>query len=1059
MYLMNVPPVVATEWRACVPPGGYSLPLCLNDSDSELSTRGTPIADKVQMIIESLRSTQSSVEMGDEKEGKVLSGQEGHPQVCKVAMGSFVGSKSSTEGPTENQQVHPSSTVSNESHDSDSDDSVDRGIEEAILEYLKEKDSPKQKGETCSSNPQASTIPLRNSPVPGISKPNSESNAFLTGSNDFPKTLPIEKPITPALFPIKKYIKHKALINESTLLKEEFNANASRNIELPIDHTKSPSKSVIDLKSFQNPVKLEEDTDSSSDDGIEEAIQKYQMEKDQQNKTETLNLHVFNEDSDSTSDDGIEEAIRCYQLEQLKERSVVKSLLDKNKPKPISKSSAKRRGTTMQNIKKHKPKKIKMEKDVLTVCMPSNTLLDCTKGKGNGLHSFKAEGAAPKANTTAELMCAEAILDISKTVIPGTFHHTLGLSSSSPVGSCTQSSLLSKLGDESGDSSIDSEDGIEQEIRRFLEQKAQMNNQALSSATTAEQHDKNEGETVKIKDVKKPARLSLTQRRKQKDENRSICDVPALSNVKDRLSKLTLPDSTPLLFSQACPMSTLKNTEQSGDKSSSLDSDEDLDTAIKDLLKTKKKLKKKTRDLKRKRCLKQEELRGCSSQSKKLRPSCVSKHSGLKKIQKSPAELKTLSNLSKQSISQQKCNISKEYIMKRTDIETSKGINLTISTQHKPETAFQIKEEDSSIDSDDSIELEIQKFLAEKAKVATAEQNKEKVESPNGNAPMCTQIKAEDVDQEYQLAEIPRKNIPPSGQSQSTENNSPKEKLPLLSSQCLTPENTISTTDVQSHLPSVQACSPSLLEPADGAGAARTGQRSLTTDSGNIQGASLSKGVQPFLSPNITPSQSASIKWRQSLGLPITDTKIRTSFHVTSSKINETSSGTRLYQSGVNFKVQTPASVWPSAKTNTPSFSCSTETIVNAGFQSHALTSLSSARQNQGMPFTQRLLLGHSSQCAIEEETKSMVHISKDKSVYVELESNRTNHVQVRSKDRREGKEREDLLTADDKERKSGKMEDKEVHLEIKEDRFIDETDYESGNESYREKKQGFSTL
>lgn len=87
-----------------------------------------------------------------------------------------------------------------------------------------------------------------------------------------------------------------------------------------------------------------------------------------------------------------------------------------------------------------------------------------------------------------------------------------------------------------------------------------------------------------------------------------------------------------------------------------------------------------------------------------------------------------------------------------------------------------------------------------------------------------------------------------------------------------------------------------------------------------------------------------------------------------------------------------------------------------------------------------------------------MVHMCKDKSVFVELESNRTNHVQVRSREKSEGKERVDLLSEKKRECQSMKIDDKEVHLERTEEEFIDEADCESGNERNPEKKQGCSS-
>ncbi|KAI3362147.1 hypothetical protein L3Q82_012475, partial [Scortum barcoo] len=1052
-----------TEWRTCGPPGGYSLPVCFNDSDTELSTRGTPISDKVQMIIESLRSSQSSLEMGDEIEGNVLSGQEGHPQVCKVAVASYVGDQVKTKGPTENQQADVSSPLNHESSDSDSDDSVDRGIEEAILEYLKEKDDHKRKSEPCFTFLQSSKIPRKNPAIPEDSEQTSDRDTFLIASS--------QTPSAPAVIPIKKYIKNKVSLSDNTFKKLDSN----KSLVLPKEQAKSPSKTISIFNSTVNcpvTVKLEDDSnDSSSDDGIEEAIQRYQLEKkEQQNKREACSPYTFREDSDSTSDDGIEEAIRCYQLEQ-QEKSILKPFLQKQKA--FSKSLIHAAGSTStDNAKKPKlkKKKTRMEKEVKSgqlppssVVRPQNTLSDSSKEKGNGLLLFKVEGfkeqpnpAPSKVNTTAELMCAEAILDISKTVMPESFNQSAGLSSCAPSESSLQSSPPDNYPDEESDgSSIDSEDGIEQEIRKFLEQKAQMHKHLPSSATTQEPPSMDEPEEVKPKQLttqKKPQRLSLTQRRKHKEESCIVPNNAATDNSVQETSPKPLPEqgkeSRSLEFSQKGqkhPMAELCKTEQSGDKSSSLDSDEDLDTAIKDLLKTKKKSKKKTRDLKRKsrKCLKDEELQqGNALPIKKLKSDPFFKRSALKKVQKSKDDMKDKSELSKPSILQHKqTSKSEEHDVHEGEMEKLMAGQDTPLPQNT-QTALQIREDSSSVDSDDSIELEIRRFLAEKAKGSTAKKRKDGDVSKNGTVMVRMQVQDEDVKQENQLAEIPRKS-PLSGQSPPS-----SQPLPM---QSLLP--VISTFNMQTHLPSVQSCSPSLLEPADGAGAARTEQRRPGTQSGNIQGTTpLTERVRPVLSANIAHSRLESIKWRQSLGLPTTDTRTlsRTPFHITSSKISEAPSGNPPFQSGgIDPKSQTPVSVWSSARTSRTPFHCSSETSVNTTFRSPVLNFLSTARQHPRM----------SLQCPIEGETNSMVHISKDKSVFVELESNRTNHVQVRSRERSEEKERADLLSEEKREGDCKKIADKEVHLDRTEEEFIDESDCESGDMRNPEKKQGFSTL
>lgn len=1008
------------------------------------------------MIIESLRSTQSSLEMGDEIEGNVLSGQDGHPQVCKVAVGSYVGGKAKTKGPTENQQAHVSPPVNHESTDSDSDDSVDRGIEEAILEYLKEKDDHKRKAEPCSTFLQSSKIQRKNLPIPEVSRQNSDDNTFLIASNQHPKIVK-ETLTTPAVIPVKKYIKNKASLHDNMVKKLDSNrSTTTKSLVSPKEQTKSPSKAISMFNKVKYPVtvKVEEDSnDSSSDDGIEEAIQRYQLEKkEQQNRRGAFSPNAFRDESDSTSDDGIEEAIRCYQLEQLKEKKVLKPFV--HKQKAFSKSPMHSDGSTStENMKKNKmrKKKSRTEKEVKSAPPPPSAFIlktplsESQNSKGNGFLSFKVEGfkdqptpAPPKVNTTAELMCAEAILDISKTVMPGVYHHSVDLSSCAPAEpSPSLPSVLPDAGpddEESDNSSIDSEDGIEQEIRKFLEQKAQMHKQPPSQ----EPQSLNEAEKMKTKQIatqKKHSRMSLTQRRKQREANCGVVNMSGLDHNDQEKAPKSSPDLSPVQ-----PIAGLHQAEQSGDKSSSLDSDEDLDTAIKDLLKTKKKSKKKTRDLKRnsKKCLKDEEpLLGNTSPAKKLKPNPLSKRSALKKLQKTKDGVKDKTGNSKKNISPHKqSHKSREHDALGGETEARDS-----------QAALHIKDDSSSVDSDDSIEQEIRRFLAEKAKVSTA------VKSDDGDVSRNGTVQDEDIKPENQLAEIPRKSIITSGQCPLS---SPPQDRPSF------PTPDISAVGAQSRLSSVQSCSPGVLEPADGAGAARAEQRRPGPGRGDPpEVASQTERVQPVVNSS-AHSRSEAIKWRQSLGLPITDTRtpVRTPFHITSSKINESAPAALPYQSGdISLKPQTPLTAWSSTRTSGPLFPWSSETSVNNMFTSPGLNSLSPARQLPRMSFSRTLLPGHRSQCPMEGETESMVHMPKDKSVFVELESNRTNHVQVRSRDRSEGKERADMLVEKKREGESKKIDDEDAHLERAEEEFIDEAECESGNRRNPEKKQGFSTL
>ncbi|XP_037340365.2 protein phosphatase 1 regulatory subunit 26 [Pungitius pungitius] len=1047
MYLMNVPPVATTQtkWRTCGPPGGYSLPICFNDSDTELSTRGTPISDKVQMIIESLRSTQSSLEMGDEMEENVPPGREGHPQVCKVAGASYVGPNSKTKGSTENQVSDFTAPIDHASSDSDSDDSVDRGIEEAILEYLKEKDGHKRKAEPCLAYLQSSKMSRKSPSAVEDSKQFSDSDAFLVASSQLPKSIGADTSPASAVVPMKKYIKNRAVLNENALEKlDSSTSTTNKRLASAKEATSHLSQTFGLFCKAKCPVTADEESnDSSSDDGIEEAIQRYQLEKKaQQHITETFDPRAFQEDSDSTSDDGIEEAIRSYQLEQLTEKSVLKPFV--HKPQPFATSLIRAVASTRtESIKKHKlrKKKTRAEREARSVQPPPVFIPKSTISEGNRLLLFKGDGfeehsplAPPKATTTAELLCAEAILDISKTVMPEVFHHSVGLSSCTPTESSLQSSPPEHCPDEESDAtSIDSEDGIELEIRKFLEQKAQMHKQ-LPRAAPQEPRPVRQPERAKAAVQKRPSR------RKHKEENCSVSITSGMGNSVREASPKPSPEHRqefiPLLFTQGSQTHSaarrFKAEQGGGDKSSSLDSDEDLDTAIKDLLKTKKKSKKKTRDLKRKSRMgpKGEEPQ-VGNPSKKLKATPISNR---KKLEKSKIDMKDKTVLSKKRILQhQGPNQSKE-LDELHEREPAVGGRDAPSPHNTP--ALETKQDSSSSeDSDDSIEEEIQRFLAEKAKGSTAEKGRDA--SRNGTAPVPTALLDEDIKQENQQAEIP-----PSGQSPA--------RSRLLPTALGSPPEVAASS---------QTCSPSLLEPAGWV--ARREQWRPSSGRGDGQGAAPEvERVRPCASPNVAEA----IKWRHSLGLPglppaaaaDARTASRTPFHITSAKLRETAPAA---QHSGGLRSQAPVSAWTAAKTSRAPFPCSAGTNVHAKIRAPVLDRLSSARQHPRTPFASGVAPGHGLQRPVEGERESMVHMSKDESVFVELESNRTNHVQVRGRERVEGKERPSAPSEIKREKEeSVEIDVTPAHLE-RTDEFVDEAECESGSRSGHEKKQGFPTL
>nr|XP_061800526.1 protein phosphatase 1 regulatory subunit 26-like [Nerophis lumbriciformis] len=904
MYLMNAPTVAAphTEWRACGPPGGCSIPISYSDSDAELSARSSSISNKVQMIIESLRSCQSSLEMDDKVKANVLQRQDGPPEACKAVGGSLVTAKSKTK-------KRPACVPFKDSDQaSDTDDSVDKGIEEAILEYLKERDGHKRKAE-----------PFVQSSTQTVGGIKSESQPFSIMRSHCPQSV-IQA--TAATIPVKKYIKHKASLHEE----------AFRNSELARVMLKDQATNTTSLV-----CKVEDcSNDSSSDDGIEEAIQRYQLERiEQQTRGDTFKPLASAEESDSSSDDGIEEAIRHYQLEQLREKSV-----SKPQDKSVSNASA---TTVVDYPKRNKAKK---KPAVKSAQPPSPSVFSASlnvnqKGQGNESLSFKVEGftnqppkALPKANTTAELMCAEAILDISKTVMPGIFtsHLNVGPSNCSPAEPTRESTMTEDNGDVS---SIDSEDGIEQEIMKFLEEKAQMLKCPPGES----------GATMTTREVtkKKSPRLSLTQRRKQKGNTTS--------------SLLAVDSSTKHFDLQR----SRDKTEQSGDKSSSLDSDEDLDTAIKALLKTKKKSKRMTKSVRDSRKRLMEEAGPSRDSAKKAKYDPLSKPTILRKSHKKKSD-------SKDTLRSSKKTVPLNTVASKTQVNCCEK-----RVPELPRTAHQIKEESSSVDSDDGIEQEIQKFLAEKAEKVPDMTNNDTDIPGNGTTSVdCTPLRG-DLEKENQLAEIPRQSVSPLSQPKVTTPNT--SALPAIGS--------------------LWSCSPRI-----SAWSARTEQKMATPVR------AVDDKTEKIL------AQDQSLKWRQSFGLPAIDPKSfnPTMFHISSSKMSAGPSQVS-QRNGVELKPSPPANLWSSTRRSWSTDKTKKTPVTNPA--SNPFSVVVTARQRQG--------------------AASTVHMPRDKSVFVELESGRTNHVQVQSRQSDEGKARTD----------EGR-DARDVQLQGAEEEFIDVSEGES---------------
>ncbi|XP_027008698.2 protein phosphatase 1 regulatory subunit 26 isoform X1 [Tachysurus fulvidraco] len=773
MFLKTVPPVVAvhSEWRSGK---SLSLPLCFNDSASDsdfVSSSGTPIPHKVQMIIDSLCSTQSS-DMNNEVNSSAQSALNLPKPSCGGQKSCHLDTLARTRrAATDSSKLHAFGSDATEG--SDSDDSVDRGIEEAIQEYLKEKVDQKHKREPVEDPIQITKVQEEENCMADAPKQVIHSTKVLTSSNT---TLKGSKGIQPLGGSKKK---------KKTIKETPFGKTGAFK-DLP---AKAPSSSgtssclpQVDCTSHSLKIKEEDLMDSSSDDGIEEAIQKFQQKEKERH--EGLRCVQLKEVLDSSSDDGIEEAIRNYQQERQKEKEhkphpKQSCLMDDHiavKPlkKLAKKKNRKKNAVEPKEIKCASPKPVGLSFSMLPTCcmVAGGDSLCSTRGEepniGRQIHSTLT------VNTTAELMCAEAILDISKTVMPSAFEPNLELASTptTETASFLPTGVSLQQFEKSDESSVDSEDGIEQEIRKFLEHKAKLHEQAsttdypgVSIATKAPQQIKVE------EDQSKALRLSFSRKRKRKEEDGINCKQGISGNTlkeEPQPKPQTQSDFSPVTW-HTCSSNIVKNSDYahcsphhsitegftsinkvsslgtspseyffgsernySSEKSSSLDSDEDLDAAIKDLLKTKKKVKKKVRDMK---------LKARKSQ-KPIQPGTdtLRKHKSVKEqnlvlASVKPGVIKSskgLMSISRQDKGAQPKCLKSQKNSKNPKISTKEAQGSGFKMAVYGVQSTHVDEESSSVDSDDSIEQEIRRFLAEKAKGSSTSVTTQKQDNAAG---------------------------------------------------------------------------------------------------------------------------------------------------------------------------------------------------------------------------------------------------------------------------------------------------------------------------------------
>uniref|UniRef100_W5M7S5 Protein phosphatase 1 regulatory subunit 26 N-terminal domain-containing protein n=1 Tax=Lepisosteus oculatus TaxID=7918 RepID=W5M7S5_LEPOC len=787
MFLKNVPPVIAlhTEWRSYRSAQTFSLPVCFNDSDSDISSTGTPIPEKVQMIIESLRSTQSSLDTNNDYRDSMQMNQartkccdgktknETHKVKQKITM---VDAKAVNER---------SDAAEMESlfRDSDSDDSVDRGIEEAIQEYLKERSD--HGGSLTNNSEQCHKTPSRGDVVT-LEQALKKNESSLQSLNTAPKEL--ESLHYSQDVKVNASKRSRCSSSSSASSDDSFDQSIQEEIRrfltekkektavVPI--AKKPKLSRKDLSHRKSKRKIEAASDKcrrrekSPGSNLKKAtvskpfVSKnpalFQIKKEcvgfcpNQPRPQHHRSSVKEEnETDSSSDDGIEEAILRYQLEKQKEKC--ENSLKFSRPSETKQPH-------IVKIQKGLSKKKKKQEKQTTLLVPSSlNKLGSHEIKGNDVASTSGNDPDPNVrgpltvNTTAELMCAEAILDISKAVMPPNFDHVIKF-----TDPCVNPTSLPQ---NSNNSSVDSDDGIEQEIRKFLEMKAQMNRQEPDTGILTQKESSMAPQQKKKLDSSQTMkhRLSLTHKRRQKNDSAmplaisragEVCEKSAVplseevgvNNEDQKSYPVNQKDAKDSENHEGNSLHSCQTKNevskasywiegklQVGDKSSSLDSDEDLDAATKDLLKTKRKVKRKMRDLKlkSKKTVHFGAVQLCSldlPETEKKKNTLLQESAGANHRTKTDKNVKSKlkRNTSKHLNSAKKQKASSQA----EQSDAAKGHRAFEKTSdRKGKVAAEIVEDSSSVDSDDSIEQEIRRFLAEKAKVSVVRSREEEVKN------------------------------------------------------------------------------------------------------------------------------------------------------------------------------------------------------------------------------------------------------------------------------------------------------------------------------------------
>ncbi|XP_073455704.1 protein phosphatase 1 regulatory subunit 26 [Aquarana catesbeiana] len=783
MFLVNSPPVVAfpTQWMPFGPKTTHKVPLSVVHSEQIHKTPNH------LGILDSQQSNESSCAVKVEYERimqKNRKGELSNDRGLKASATPFKGHTREQASSTIPTQFKVKKEESSPALDSDSDDSVDRDIEEAIQEYLKNRSTADASSTTAATkNPSpsdnhsdqlktaSSNAPARKSPVKMVTS-TATCNAFSTrdcsrcsspesvGSDDsFEQSIKDE---------IEEFLIQKKLqntVSDTSAAKKAAQSNITakpKQKPFKAAEKQGPKQGIKGLPDKLSSESLQPKSPKQKGDHFKTSIYPKALSssvKPREQKNEAASRQC-EELSDSSSDDGIEEAIQLYQLEKsrLEGNPVVahKCSLEKEANSTTTysgtfshcqeKKSSPEWHTNTDYKKRKLPSSSHAASQDAAIDHPPTTKRTFYFGDDT---NAKCEVATCRAETAAELMCAEAILDISKAILP-----------SQPETACVILQEKPPTQPKSpcvSDSSVDSDDSIEQEIRTFLARKAQEESLAMSPVKQSSpnpqrldqrklhplSNNKTLSQKGKVMESKAVQKDMVGKGEKRNADVIGIASTVSLSpeilqtkntdvglkehskaSYKSEEVKQIVQEaaeslvSPPRITGGKRKTYTKMRSNCSVDTSSSLDSDEDLDSAIKDLLRSKRKCKKRPKDG---RPQYKKRVRFGETTTRALES--LGSGGDLKDCLLKPAVKSCLVNSSNSQENTLKPNFNvneeKRSTTSNLDASPNKPECKPANASDKPlglSSALPEAQDSSSVDSDDSIEQEIRKFLAERAR-------------------------------------------------------------------------------------------------------------------------------------------------------------------------------------------------------------------------------------------------------------------------------------------------------------------------------------------------------